>query len=43
MPSFPRFTLALTAVLIVLNTWTAAAQRSLDRAEAFVRAGDWDA
>ena len=42
-PSFPRFTFALTAVLIVLSTWTAAAQRSLERAEAFVRAGDWDA
>ena len=42
-PSFPRFNLALTAVLIVLSSWTAAAQRSLERAEAFLRAGDWDA
>ena len=42
-PSFPRFNLALTAVLIVLSTWTAAAQRSLERAEAFLRVGDWDA
>ena len=42
-PSFPPFTFALTAVLLVLSTWTAAAQRSLERAEAFVRAGDWDA
>lgn len=43
MPSFTRFTAALAACLMALSTWTVAAQSSLDRAEASLRAGDWQA
>lgn len=43
MPSFTRRSLSLTIGFIVLSTWTAAAQSSLERAEAFVRMGNWDA
>ena len=41
-PIFIRFTVALMAIFFELCTWTADAQSTLERAEAFVRAGDWD-
>jgi len=43
MPSFHRISFVLTIGFLVLGSWTAAAQNSLERAEAFVRSGDWEA
>ncbi|MGB1123262.1 MAG: hypothetical protein ACPG08_07035, partial [Flavobacteriales bacterium] len=43
MPSFNRISVALTIGFLVLGSWTASAQNPLERAEAFVRSGDWDA
>ncbi|MGB2385451.1 MAG: hypothetical protein ACPH8E_08100, partial [Flavobacteriales bacterium] len=42
-PSFHRISFALTIGFLVLGSWTAAAQNALERAEAFVRSGEWDA
>ena len=43
MPLFIRFTCALAFGLIALCMGDAAAQTPLERAESYVRAGDWDA
>ena len=43
MPSFHRISFALTIGFLVLGSWTAAAQNALERAEALVRSGEWDA